>query len=265
MKTIQLLKILTISSALILGTGLVQAKPAKGKKGKNLVTNGDFSRSKLKMWLVGITTKYGQDLDHKVSKKSIHFKEIKQMKPKYVTLGQYLDIKKGKKYQVSFETKTSADLRGRFNFNIGRPGFARFNKKVDYDHTRGKIAFSTDWKETKINFEGEYNTDNKNYAGRKVKGKDEKKVWELLDKKTGREIGPTWIVFNLGGVEGDVYIRNVVVRELPKDAADANAEDANGDKEAKELSKEEKKAARKAERERKKKEREQKRKQKNKK
>jgi len=267
MKTTQFITTLAAASLLVISPSILQAKPTK--KAKNLVHNGDFSSSKLKMWLVGVTKKYGQELDHKVTKKTIHFKEIREMSPKYVTLGQYVDIQKGKTYQVSFDTKTSPEMKGAFNFNIGRPGFARLDKKIKtYDHVKSKLASSKDWKTTTITFTGAYDTDNKDYAGRKVKGADEKIVWTALDKETNSAKGPTWIVFNLGGVSGDVHIQNVVIKEVPKGADDGKEakpeekEEPKKDKkdeeakDDKELTKEEKKAARKAEREKKKAERE---------
>lgn len=247
MKTTQLIKVLASSTFLSISLGIAQAQEAK-----NLVSNGDFSKSKLEMWLVGVTNKYGQELEHKVTKKSIQFKEIREMSPKYVTLGQYVDIEKGKTYQVSFDTKTSAGAKsqGGLSFSIGRPGFARLDKKnKSYDHARGKFEVSDDWKTTTVTFTGLYDTDNKDYAGRKVKGADEKSVWEAADKETQASKGPTWIVFNIGGMTGDFHLQNVVIKEVAEAAdtgkAKSDKEDEKKVEEDKELTREEKKAARK--------------------
>ena len=249
MKLSQTIRNITLPTLLILSAGMTQAK-----KEKNLITNGEFSKYKLEMWLVGVTNAYGQELDYKVTKKTIRFKEITEMSPKYVTLGQYVEIEKGKAYEVSFDTMTSAEAKSQsgLNFNIGRPGFARINKKnKSYDHARGKFALSTDWTTTKLTFTGVYDTDNRDYAGRKVKGIEEKKIWKALENETKEVKAPTWLVLNIGGMAGDLHIRNVVIKEISKEEAALNEnKQAKEDKpeaieeDGKELSKEEKKAAR---------------------
>ena len=255
MKKNQIITAIAATTLLAISTSPLHAKLNSKAKVKNLVENGTFSKSKLKLWLVGITKKYGHELKHKVTKKTIHFKGIKGLSPKYITLGQYVDIQKGKAYQVSFDTMTPS-MKGKFTFNIGRPGFARLiTKNRDYDHLHSKLELSKDWKTTTFNFTGGYDTDNKNYAGRKVNGMKEKKVWEKLDPQPGTntkaKIGPTWIVFNLGELTGDCHIRNVVITEVAAEAKKQGAEQAKEDAKekddtAKDLTKEEKKAARKA-------------------
>ena len=71
MKTTQFITVLAGSSLLAISPSIANAKSDKTEK--NLVTNGDFSQSKLEMWLVGITNAYGQELEYKVTKKTIHF------------------------------------------------------------------------------------------------------------------------------------------------------------------------------------------------
>ena len=241
MKPTQIISILTVSALLTFSANSASAK--KEKKAKDLITNGDFSSSKLKMWLVGVTEKYGVDLKPKVKKKCIEFNGIVEMSPKYITLGQYVEIEKGKKYEVSFEVKTSENIKGKFSCNIGRPGYARVKKNFKgYDHIRINLSPANDWSKVTKTFTGLYDTDNNGQEGKK--GNDKlKKEWAEKEKGMMLSEAPTWIVFNLGGVKGDVHLRNVTLKEIPNDGKADEVKEDNKE-EVQELSKEEKKAAR---------------------
>ncbi|BDS05082.1 hypothetical protein NT6N_01220 [Oceaniferula spumae] len=183
---------------------------------KNLVENGDFGSKKLKSWEVGVTKKYGQDLDYDIKNKGIHFKAINGASPKYVTLSQYIEIKKGKKYRVSFEAMMGKEAKGKTTMSIGRPGFARPLKTADhYDHLSSeKFEAKTEWTKFSYEFTGTYDSDNKEAMQKDFKASKAKAVWKEKEQGSPVLVAPTWIVFNLGGIDGDFSLRNVMVVEV---------------------------------------------------
>ena len=99
---------------------------------------------------------------------------------------------------------------------IGRPGFARPKQKSDdYDHLKPvKFVATTEWSSFSYDFTGNYKTDNAKAkkAGKKVKTLKAK--WVKIGAGTDPGVAPTWIVFNLGAVEGEISLRNVKVVEV---------------------------------------------------
>ena len=204
------IKVALLSILAITFTSTLQAKE------KNLVKNGNFSGSNIDPWHLGITKKYGDEAPYKTRKHAIHFTDLKPLNLKYLTLTQLIEIKKGKSYQISFDAQIAEDSEGQIKVAVGRPGFARPKQDSDgYDHLK-PTTFNpeTEWKTFTYTFSGVYKTNNKDV---KKKGtKELKKKWKALGTGTDPEIAPTWIIFNLGAMKGELFIRNVKIVEVKK-------------------------------------------------
>ncbi len=190
--------------------------PTLQAKEKNLVEKGDFSGRNLEPWHLGVTKKYDEEAPYKTQKHAIHFTDLKPTGLKYLTLSQYIEIKKGKSYQVSFDVKIAEGTEGKISMSVGRPGFAQPMQESDvYDHLKPlKFVPETEWKTFTYTFSGVYKTDNKDA---KKKGRKElKEKWKKIGTGTDPGVAPSWIIFNLGAMKGELFLRNVKVVEVKK-------------------------------------------------
>lgn len=190
--------------------------PSLHAKEKNLVKNGGFSSKNIEPWHLGITQKYGEKAPYKTQKHAIHFTDLKPLNLKYLTLSQYIEIKSGTSYQVTFDAQIAKDTEGKITMAVGRPGYARPRQKSDqYDHLK-PVTFipETEWKTFTYTFSGVYKTDNKD--AKKKGTKELKKKWKAIGTNTDPGVAPSWIIFNLGAIKGELSLRNVNIVEVKK-------------------------------------------------
>ncbi len=182
---------------------------------KDIVENGSFKKE-LKNWELGVTKKYGQELKPTFSRDGIEFVGIDGPSPKYVTLSQYIDLKKGETYKLTFSAKANDGVDGKATVQVGRPGFARPKQnKEAYDHLKSqKIKLGSEWKTYEFTFTTIYKTDNKDATDEDFKASVAKKEWLALKTDPGK--APTQVCFNLGALQGDFSLKEVQISVVKK-------------------------------------------------
>ncbi|WP_159434886.1 carbohydrate binding domain-containing protein [Rubritalea squalenifaciens] len=185
--------------------------------GKEIVQNGDFKSKRLEHWQVGVTKKYGQELESKVKGNAIHFENIKETSPKYVTLSQYIDLEENTEYTVSFDAKVGDKMTGKVTMAVGRPGFAcPLQDKSNYNHLKPRMLkeLGPEWKHFEFTFKTIYKTDNSEVFEKGFKMSKAKEKWRTYEKDPG--IAPTQIIFNLGGMGGNFSLKSVKIEKVSK-------------------------------------------------
>jgi len=194
---------------------------------KDIVHNGDFRSKKLEYWqLSGSKNKYGKKITPKISKHSITCSELILASPRYLILSQYVNIEKGKKYKLTFEAKIGEGTEGEAFAFLRRPTYAKVKgnrnvKRKDRGYETHHIKPTqykptTEWKPFTIEFTGLYKTDNGDLVKRGPKQKEalkkDKEKWKNMGTDPG--IAPTLLVFQLGGLKGEISIRKVSIVEV---------------------------------------------------
>lgn len=186
---------------------------------ENLVKNGDFPRRNLEYWqLVGNESKYGTKITPKISKRSITLSGLIASSAGYLRLNQHVDIKKGKKYKLTFEAKIKEGTDGEVSVFLHRPSYARTpsNDGVFRHNKPTLFKPTTEWTSFTVEFTGQYETDNEDlekYGPKHIKAVlKQTEKWKKVSTDPG--VAPTILGFQLGALKGEFSLRKVSIVEV---------------------------------------------------
>jgi len=195
-----------------------------------LIENGDFSKG-VNYWRINRHTGYVPTPNIKVSGGVLKFNKLSPLSAGYLTLGTVVNIRKGKKYKLSYDIKGPA--KGSYSLKIGENAVRDKKKdkksKASYHYTAtGKKAMKgvpAEWTTVEAEFVGKHDTmkrwfEKSRAALKSSKLKDDRTG--KIDKKqsAGDEVDfddrpcMSRVGFWLGSLEGELSLRNISIVEV---------------------------------------------------
>jgi hypothetical protein len=178
-----------------------------------LLENGTFSKG-VANWEMAVPSEVGiSPPEAKIEKGEFHLGKLSATKPGYLTLNQAVNIRKGKKYKLTYEAK--GEGAGQYLVALHDPG--------KLGHVSKLFTPTSSWEVITVEFTGQFDTNNgwvrEWLRATKVSilkgGRTVNTTLNKVHEPKGDAPSRTWLTFAVGGLDGSFAIRNVSVVEVP--------------------------------------------------
>ena len=181
-----------------------------------LIENGDFADG-VAYWQMGPSGHYGNpDPKFQVVEGALEVTKLHSAHSSYLTISQAVNIRKGKRYKLSYEVKGVG--KGEYGVSIVHPSKGRH-------HTMKKKLPGPSWTLVEAEFEGSYDTDEKwfkkvrsgtrkNELHKGVRTTRDKKLGDIKKLKRADPASRSTLLFGVGSLDSSIAIRNVSIVEL---------------------------------------------------
>jgi hypothetical protein len=139
--------------------------------------------------------------------------------PSYLTISTPVDIKKGKKYKLSYEIKGPA--KKTYSVSIGERPFGGKKGSYHYKSGRKHTVVPQEWTTVEVEFTGVHNTKASWYSAVCEGMKKNKLKKDRTEGKRGSAKVPvnerpctSTLIFILGKLEGQLHLRNISIIEF---------------------------------------------------
>jgi hypothetical protein len=177
-----------------------------------LLENGNFSKGAAN-WEMAAPSVYGPPPEARIEMGEFHLAKLSATVPGYLTLNQAVDIRKDKKYKLTFEAK--GEGKGQYLVALHDPG--------RLGHVSKLFTPAPAWESKEVEFTGQFDTDSgwvrdwlKATRGSKLQGgRTVNTTLHKIRESKGDDPSRTWLTFAVGELDGTFALRNVSVVEVP--------------------------------------------------
>jgi hypothetical protein len=179
-----------------------------------LLENGNFSKG-VAHWEMAAPSEVGvTPPDSKIEKGEFHLGKLRALKPGYLTLNQAVNIRKGKKYKLTYEAK--GEGAGQYLVALHDPG--------KLGHVSKLFTPAASWEVIEVEFTGQFDTNSgwvrewlRATKGSRLKGGQTiNMTLHTVREPKGDAPSRTWLTFAVGALDGSFAIRNVSLVEVLK-------------------------------------------------
>jgi hypothetical protein len=150
----------------------------------------------------------------KIEKGEFHLGKLRATKPGYITLNQAVNIRKGKKYKLTYEAK--GEGAGQYLVALHDPG--------KLGHVSKLFTPAASWEVIVVEFTGQFDTDSgwvrewlrATKKSRLKGGQTVNTTLQEVRSPKGDDPSRTWLTFAVGALDGSLAIRNVSLVEVLK-------------------------------------------------